>query len=171
MRLPEFFTKLSPIGETLEAMEAGRDLMARETELRNRRLSVSTADGKGLSLWEADYSLPDGGDRGDGYRRAQVRTAMAGGRTLTPEELTVLAAGLSGADQVTLEEDFAHWRVRLGLLYADRAPGDLSALMAAVEKLKPAHLDVEVAPSVELRGTVTRYAALTGSVYLEAWDE
>lgn len=170
MRLPEFFTKLSPVGETLEAVEAGRDLMARETELRNRRLSVPAADGEGLSLWEADYSLSDGG-RGDGYRRAQVCTAMAGGRTLTPAELTALAARLSGADRVTLEEDFPHWRVRLGLLYDGRAPGDLSALKAAVGKLKPAHLDVELETSVELRGTVTRYAALTGSVYLEAWDE
>ena len=51
MRLPEFVKKISPVGETLEAIDAGTALLAEETEKRNRQVGVSTAD-TGLSLWE-----------------------------------------------------------------------------------------------------------------------
>ena len=75
MRLPEYLTRLSPVGETLAAMEAGEEALAAEVAERNAQLAVSTADG-GLALWEADYGLPvrAGGDTQD--RRAAVLAAM-----------------------------------------------------------------------------------------------
>ena len=62
MRLPEFVKKISPVGETLEAVDAGTALLAEETEKRNRQVVVATAD-TGLSLWEREYALPDGTGR------------------------------------------------------------------------------------------------------------
>ena len=163
MRLPEFVKKISPIGETLEAMEAGTALLAEEAARRNRQLSVSTAD-SGLSLWEADYSLPGSGDTE--LRRARVRAAMAGSRTLTVGELKALAVIVGGADSAEVEEDFAGYCVTLYALYEGRTPGDMTALEEAVRRRKPAHLTAEVVPLMALRGTLTRYTALTGKAHL-----
>ena len=44
MRLPEYLTRLSPVGETLAAMEAGEEALAAEVAERNAQLAVSTAD-------------------------------------------------------------------------------------------------------------------------------
>lgn len=163
MRLPQFLTKISPIGETLEAMEAGNVLMAEETAKRNRQLSVGTAD-TGLSLWEMDYALSGSGDTE--LRRARIWAALSGSGTLTVEELKGLATTVGGADGAEVEEDFAGWRVTLYALYEDRAPGDMTALAEAVRRRKPAHLTVEVVPVALLRGTLTRYTALTGKAHL-----
>ena len=167
MRLPQFLTKISPIGETLEAMEAGNVLMAEETAKRNRQLSVGTAD-TGLSLWEMDYALSGSGDTE--LRRARIWAALSGSGTLTVEELKGLATTVGGADGAEVEEDFAGWRVTLYALYEDRAPGDMTALAEAIRRRKPAHLTVEVIPALALRGEVRQQAMLTGAVYLELDD-
>ena len=166
MRLPEFVKKISPIGETLEAIDAGHALLTEETEKRNRQVSVSTAD-TGLSLWERDYALSDGTGRDEDFRRARIRAAMAGSRTLTVAELEALAVTLAGADRGVVAENFADWRVTLEAVYEGRIPGDMTALEEAVRRQKPAHLEVSVTPVEELRADTGRYLALTCGVYLE----
>ena len=166
MRLPEFVKKISPVGETLEAIDAGTALLTEEASERNRQVAVSTAD-TGLALWERDYALPDGTGRTADFRRACVRAAMAGSRTLTVAELEALAVRLAGADRGEVEEDFADWRVTLEAVYEGRLPGDAAALEEAVRRQKPAHLEVTVIPVGELRADTGRYLALTCGVYLE----
>lgn len=166
MRLPEFVKKISPIGETLEAIDTGIELLTEETAQRNRQVAVSTAD-TGLSLWERDYALPDGTGREEDFRRAFIRAAMAGSRTLTVAELEALAASLAGADRGEVKEDFDHWQVTLEALYKNRIPGDMTALEEAVQRQKPAHLEIHVVPVGEQRADTGRYLALTCNVYLE----
>lgn len=166
MRLPGFVKKISPIGETLEAIDTGTALLAEETEKRNRQVSVSMAD-TGLSLWEKDYAIPDGTGREENFRRARIRAAMAGSRTLTVAELEALAVSLAGADRGEVSEDFADWRVTLEAVYEGRIPGDVTALEEAVRRQKPAHLAVSVTPVEELRANAGQYLALTCGVYLE----
>lgn len=84
MRLPEFLTRISPVGETLDAIGAGEETLAALVEAENSRLSVATADAEGLKLWEKDYGLTDGTGEPDAARRLKIRTAMAGACTLTP---------------------------------------------------------------------------------------
>ena len=83
MRLPEFLTELSPVRETLAALEQGENAMAEAVAEKNGQVCVATAT-EGLTLWERDYGLPvrEGAAMED--RRAAGRAAMAGGRTLTP---------------------------------------------------------------------------------------
>ena len=68
MRLPEFLTELSPLRETLEAAGQGEAALEEETAARNRQVIVGEAD-TGLSLWEADYGLPEGTGRSLSDRR------------------------------------------------------------------------------------------------------
>lgn len=166
MRLPPFVRSISPVGETLEAMEQGVSLLTEEAEKRNRQLSPSTAD-EGLSLWERDYGLPDGTGRDTAFRLARIRAAMAGSRTMTRAELESLAVRLAGADRGEAEEDFAHWNVTLTAVYENRLPADTAALEEALRRLRPAHLEISAATLTALPVNKKRYLALTGGVYLE----
>lgn len=162
-RLPAFLTKISPIGETLAAIEHGEALLRKKTAKRNDQLAVSTAT-DGLSLWEADYGLTSGGDMA--ARRARILTALAGGQTLTPAALAALAVSVGGADGGEVTEKFADWRVTLTARYEGRLPEDISPLEAAVKRLKPAHLEVTVAPVCRVQADTGRYLAATGGVFL-----
>ena len=164
MRLPEFLTELSPVRETLAALEQGENAMAEAVAEKNGQVCVETATG-GLTLWERDYGLPVREGAAVEDRRAAVRAAMAGGRTLTPAFLKELCVTLGGGDRGEVEEDFAHWSVTALAVGAGRVPADIPALKRAVERLKPAHLSVTVLPTADL--TAHRWEAVTGGVMME----
>lgn len=167
MRLPEFLTKLSPIRETLAAIAAGEKTLSDAVAEKNARLSVGAADATGLALWEADYGLstPSGSDLE--ARRAAVRTAMAGGHTLTPAYLAELCVTVGGAERGEVEEDFANWTVTAVPVGSGCVPAT-GPLGAALERLKPAHIRMEVVPCGEL--ALLHGAALTGGVFMEIWE-
>lgn len=192
MRLPEFVTELSPIRETLVALGQGETAMAEAVAEKNKQVCVASAD-KGLSLWERDYGLPvrEGASLED--RRAAVRAAMAGGRTLTPALLRELCVTLGGADRGEVTEDFPNWRVTAEAVSHGCVPENTALLERAVERLKPAHLEVVVMPGADMasgrwaalaggvmvevtgddiqRADSPRYAALTGGVMVEVWEK
>lgn len=163
MRLPPFFVKISPIGETLAAFEAENAVLEAEAGRRNAQLAVSTAD-TGLALWERDYGLPSFGDLA--VRRGRIRAAMTvEGTAMTPALLRQLAITVGGAGGVSVEEDFANYRVTVKAVFPD--PAGISALEEAIERFKPAHLQVAVNPTVELTGSVKLYPVLSGAVFAE----
>jgi len=163
MRLPEFIVKLSPIGETLAALDAETARLEAETAARNSQLAVSTAD-TGLALWEADYGLLSAGDLT--VRRGRVRAALTGGQhPLTLEALRQLAVTVGGAGGVAVEEDFANARVVIRAVFPDAA--GVAALEEAIERFKPAHLQVTVNPTVELTGVLKLYPVLSGGLFAE----
>ena len=164
MRLPEFLPELSPVRETLEALEQGESALAEKVAEKNQQVSVATATG-GLSLWEEDYGLPvrEGAALED--RRAAVLAAMAGGRTLTPAFLAELCVTVGGADRGEVEEDFAHWRAMALAITRGGLPRDTARLERAVERLKPAHLEVVVAPGADL--AADRRTVLHGGAMME----
>lgn len=159
MRLPEFVTELSPVRETLAALEQGETAMADAVAEKNAQVCITSAD-EGLALWEADYGLPvrEGASLED--RRAAVRAAMAGGRTLTPALLRELCLTLGGADRGEVTENFPNWRVTAEAVSRGRIPENTALLERAVERLKPAHLEVAVIPGADM--TSNHWAALTG---------
>lgn len=159
MRLPEYLTGLSPVGETLAAVEAGEAALSAAVAEKNAQLSVSTAT-SGLSLWEADYNLKDRSGGTMEKRRLDIRTAMAGGRTLTPSYLEELAVTLGGADEGEVQEDFANQKVTLYSLSRNRPPADTAPLKRALDRLKPAHIAVDIVPASAFDGNQTRFSAL-----------
>lgn len=166
MRLPEYLRRLSPVGETLAAVEAGEAMLSAAVAEKNSQLSAGTA-GDGLSFWEADYGLGDRSGGATEKRRLDVRTAMAGGRTLTPAYLEELAVTLGDADEGDAQEDFAGCKTTLYTLFQNRPPAESAALERALERLKPAHLSIEVIPASTFDGTQKRFSALYGTVLME----
>ena len=164
MRLPEFVTELSPIRETLEALEQGESALAGAAAQKNAQVCVSSAD-QALALWERDYGLPVREGAAPEDRRAAVLEAMAGGRTLTPAFLEELCVTLGGADRGRVEEDFANWRVTVSAVSRGQVPENTAPLKRTVERLKPAHLEVTVVPGAVLGAS--RRAVLRGGVLEE----
>lgn len=166
-RLPEFFTRLSPIRETLDAFSAGVAVLERDTAVQNARLSIATADSQGLSLWEADCGLPDGTGTAQEVRRGRIRAALAGGVTLTPAALRQLCRTVGGFDRGEVEEDFAHWAFTLTAVTEGTLPPDPAPLREAVERLKPAHLAARVVPCGQWQGGGVFALVCTGGVLAE----
>ena len=163
MRLPGFFVNISPIGETLGAMEQEMARLEGETAAKNDQLAVSTADA-GLALWERDYGLSSAGDLPT--RRGRIRAAMtAGAQPFTLAALRQLAITVGGAGGVAVEEDFANARVVIRAVFPDAA--GIPALEEALRRFMPAHLQAVVNPTVELTGTVKLYPVLSGGIYAE----
>ena len=78
----------------------------------------------------------------------------------------MLTKGLFYPDgTVFREEDFAHWRAMALAITRGGLPRDTARLERAVERLKPAHLEVVVAPGADLAGG--RWAALHGGAMTE----
>ena len=128
MRLPEYLSRISPVGETLDAIAAGELALEQNITAENGRLSVASADRDGLSLWEADYGIEDADGLPLDVRRAKIRTAMSGAATLTPAYLRELCVTIGGADDGEVEEDFPNWAVQVRpvtcLLYTSDAADD-----------------------------------------------
>ena len=168
MRLPEFLRKLSPLRETLDAIEAGAARLEEEVQGKNRQVHISTAT-EGLRFWENDYHLSSGGDME--ARRGRIRTAIEGEQTLTRKRLASLAQELANADESEVEEFFDQYLVHLTALYDERSPEELTVLREALERLQPAHLRLELEAAERLRHTLPRWQDLTGAVYLELYSE
>ena len=145
--------------------------MADAVTEKNKQVCISSADEEGLSLWERDYGLPvrEGASLED--RRAAVRAAMAEGRALTPEFLRELCVTLGGADRGEVTENFPDWRMRAEPVTEGRVPIDPAPLKRALEKLKPAHLEVEVAPVGELTAECGLWRGMTAGIFMEIWEE
>lgn len=172
MRLPESMTKIAPVGAVLTAEEAGEARLADEVTARNARLCVASADAEGLSRWEREYGLADWTGVDETRRRGRIRAAMAGGQTLTRERLRSLAVTVGGAETGEVEENFADYAATLTAVSAGKFPteGGLSALRTAVEKQKPAHLDVSVVPcaALESERNEARHGGLLRFVWADA---
>lgn len=169
MRLPEFLTRISPVGETLDSIGVGEENLTALVEAENSRLSVATADAEGLRLWEKDYGLADGTGEPDATRRLQIRTAMAGACTLTPQRLKSLCVTLGGADYGEVEEDFPQWAVRVYPVTEGRLPPGYAALESSIRRLMPAHLSLEVLPCTALTSANEIFGVATGGLYAELW--
>lgn len=167
MRLPEFITQISPVGEILLALEEAEQQLSSRTAEKNAQLSVATAE-DGLHLWERDYALPSAGSISS--RRGRIRAALSGEQTLTRETLEAMAITIGGANRGEVEENFSAHQVTLYALFEGREPESLEALKEAVARRKPAHLTVNIVPVMALRGTVLHNSALTGAVYMELHD-
>ena len=74
---------------------------------------------------------------------------------------------LAEGDRGEVEEDFPNWHVTTVAVGRGRFPEDTAPLERAAEKLKPAHLEVEVLPGAALEAP--HRAALTGGVMMEIW--
>ena len=171
MRLPEYLSRISPVGETLDAIAAGELALEQNITAENGRLSVASADRDGLSLWEADYGIEDADGLPLDVRRAKIRTAMSGAATLTHAYLRELCVTIGGADDGEVEEDFPNWAVQVRPVTWDRVDANTEILEESIRKLLPAHLTLELLPCALLTAPEHFFAVLSAGSMAEVEGE
>lgn len=171
MRLPEYLSRISPVGETIDAIAAGELALEENITAENGRLSVAAADRDGLRLWEADYGIEDADGLPLDVRRAKVRTAMSGAATLTPAYLRELCLTIGGADDGEVVEEFQNWAVQVRPVTWDRVDADTQILEESIRKLLPAHLSLEMIPCALLSAPEHFFAVLSAGGMAEIAGE
>ena len=161
-RLPDFLKRISPVGETLAAMEAGAEELRAAAAAETARVCVRTADEAGLALWEEDYALSSAGAVLE--RRRRILAALSGGCTVTPSYLKSLCETLTDADWGEVDERFGDWAVEILAVSEAGVIANVEALRSAVSRLMPAHLQWSVTACGAVSAGTALRTGLTGGV-------
>ena len=121
-----------------------RDILVEEIEDVLRQMYVLTATW-GLDYWENMLYLPRGIGKTYEERRSIILTKMRGSKTTTIEVVKQLAYSFFDVENVTVEEDNAHYIFNLTLENAKFESSNFSDLINAIELYKPAHLNYSFA--------------------------
>lgn len=138
-KLPYFYDNgyTKPI---IEAEQKERDILVEEIEDVLRQMYVLTATW-GLDYWENMLCLPRGTGKIYEERRSIILTKMRGSKTTTIEVVKQLAYSFFDVENVTVEEDNAHYIFNITLENAKFESSNFSDLINAIELYKPAHLN------------------------------
>lgn len=129
--------------ETLAIVSAATDeALAARAALEDwiDQLWISTATW-GLELWEELVGIPTDLSLSDGERRGAIVSKLCGAGTCNADMISRMAKALTGCDAVTIEHPAEY---TFSLQFIGDTPGfaqfDLDVIRAAVEEVKPAHL-------------------------------
>ncbi len=138
-KLPYFYDNgyTRPI---IEAEQKERDILVEEIEDVLRQMYVLTATW-GLDYWENMLCLPRGTGKTYEERRSIILARIRGSKTTTVEVVKQLAYSFFDVENVTVEEDNAHYIFNITLENAKFESSNFSDLINAIELYKPAHLN------------------------------
>lgn len=140
-RVPEYHEE-SPESRTIIAALSDGALAARDAaEDAGAQMRVSTATW-GLALWEELTGIETDETRSDEERRTAITARLCGSGTCNAEMIARIARMVTGYEGVVIEQT-DQYRFSLSFV-GDRlefAEFDLDAIRAAVEEVKPAHLE------------------------------
>lgn len=98
----------------------------------------------GLSLWEVELGIPIDLDKPIGERRSVVEAKMRGVGTVTPAMVERVAQSYERGD-VRVTQRYSDYTFIVTFIGTLGTPPNIDDLKAAIEEIKPAHLDVEYA--------------------------
>lgn len=114
---------------------AGADL-----ELILRQLWPQTASGWGLELWETAYGIPVDLSKDLDFRRTRLISKLRGQGTPTVELIQAVAASfVNGQVEVVEHNDQYYFVIKFVSVLG--IPPNIDDLTAAINEIKPAHLD------------------------------
>lgn len=139
--LPGYYQNSAPVAELERAIGTQVEALWEDREDLLRQLWVDTATW-GLAWWESWCGLPVDTTLSHEARRARVKAKLRGRGTTTVELIASVVAGY-GYDpgQVAVVEHPAESRFEVVLSGLAETPTELSGITAAVNEVKPAHLD------------------------------
>ena len=140
-RLPRYYQDSPPVSELERVLGEQAALLRDAGEDALAQLWVDTATW-GLELWEAWTGLTPAPDRPYSYRRQRVMAKLRGQGVTTAELLQSVVASFGyDPSQVSVIEHPEDNQFEIVLSGLAAAPLDVSGVAAAVNELKPAHLD------------------------------
>lgn len=141
--LPELYRRTPEDAELQRVLAWMMARVEQDKDFTLEQLFPSTASGWGLELWERAWGIPLDRTQSDQQRRARILAKVKGTGTTTLEVIRAIAQSFSPYRAEVVEEAelyrFVVWY--LGTVGEVAHKEDL---IAAVNDLKPAHLDWEI---------------------------
>lgn len=131
------------ISDILDSCGSQLELLEQQARAACLRLAVSTADERGMELWERELGLDVRSDIPLEARRTLLRIALEQMDTCTPEKLkTMLGQMLEG--EFTLTERFSEYGVDLWVEVSRFLLPSMRQVENALRRAMPAHLDLHL---------------------------
>ena len=140
-RLPRYYQTSPPVSELERVLGEQAAALAGAGEDTLAQLFVDTATW-GLALWEQWVGLPVDRVNPFSTRRQRVLAKLRGQGVVTAELLANVVASFGyNPEQVSVLEHSDSYQFEIVLSGLAAVPEDVSGITAAVNELKPAHLD------------------------------
>lgn len=154
-RYPGFLQESHTFAVFQAGLQQGIDLVSRALEQFQQNLFLETADDYGLRLWEGEYGVsPKAGDTLLD-RRSALAAMLRGQGTATKAMLKAMAAAFSNG-QAEIDEDNENSRFVITFVGTLGTPPNMGDLSAAIDRVKPAHLEVRYVFLFQPYGDLTR---------------
>ena len=138
--LPKGYDASPEIGAMADGLESAVALVRQGREDLLKQLDLSAATW-GLDIWEERLGLPTNHSEPYSQRRRRVKAKLQGQGTTTVEVLRSVVASFGyNLSQVSIVEHSRQYKFEIVLSELAAVPGDVSAIEAAVNEIKPAHL-------------------------------
>lgn len=139
--LPRHYQRSPQDAELQRAMGALLDQAAADLDFTLKQLFPSTASGWGLDLWEEAYALAPDPSLSAQNRTVRLLSKIRGMQTTTVERIRSIAEQYTDAP-VWVRELFDEYRFEVWIM--GTSIGDSEGFAAAINEVKPAHLDWEI---------------------------
>lgn len=138
--LPSYYRKSQVVKDLYNAIQSGLEKFEGDMDTKASNLFVLTASD--LSLHEKDVGLISDPSFHEETRRAQVLARLQGCKLLTIKELKSIVT-LFEKTGCNIKEDFENYAVTICFDKCGGAPRNFKQLKAAIDELKPAHLNFQ----------------------------
>jgi hypothetical protein len=139
--LPEFYQNSQPVQEIQGALDTQAEALWAARDGLMEQLNVSTATW-GLDAWEEALGLETDLTRPYDYRRSRILSKLRGRGTTTVAMIQNVAESFSNGE-VEVTEYPGDYRFEIKFVGTVGIPPNMDDLTAAIEEIKPAHLDYD----------------------------
>lgn len=151
--LPQLYRQTPEDAELQRVLTEMLARAERDKDFTLEQLFPSTTSGWGLELWERAWGIPVDRTLSDARRRDRILAKVKGTGTTTLEVIRAIAESFSPYP-VEVVEEAALYRFVIWYLGTIGEVENKEDLIAAINEVKPAHLDWEVKYRMELPSTV-----------------
>lgn len=138
---PEYYQKSGVVENICQGQEEGLNELAENVTNAQDQLFPDTATTL-LSRWERIYGIIPDESKPIDERRSYLMSKMRGQGTCTEELIKNVAESFANGE-VELIEDYSNYNFKIKFISSKGAPPNLDDLTAAIEEIKPAHLNFE----------------------------
>jgi hypothetical protein len=139
--LPDYYRRSAEVVELQGAFQHWTDALRAAREDLLLQLNVSTATW-GLSTWEEALGLETDVSKSYAFRRTRIMSKLRGRGTTTVVMIQNVAESFSNGE-VAIGEDPANYRFDITFTGTIGTPPNMEDLTAAIEEIKPAHMDYD----------------------------
>lgn len=138
---PEYYQHSKVIENICKAQEEGLNELSTDVAESQNQLFPETADIL-LYRWEQIYGITPDESKPIDERRSYLMSKMRGQGICTEDLIKNVAESFANGE-VELIEDYSNYNFKIKFVSSKGAPPNIDDLTAAIEEIKPAHLNFE----------------------------